>query len=312
MSIASRVSDLAAAIRDKINSMMPRLLPIGGSSGQVLVKSSATNFDVDWIDAPNGGQGWSPVLATGTGTSQDIVLPETGLTPGDVLVFVKGIFQHSGYTIAGNILTTTQPAGFEIMIVRYGVGEKGENGIAEVQIEDIIGLPEAFAEKANIVHTHAVDDVTGLREELDTISAALVNVSDPSAFKWITPTVSQTWLINHNLGRFPNVLTVDDAGHQFFGSVVYNDLNNITVSFAYPVTGTAYLSGTLVAGAQSFQWNSPSASTTWDIIHNLGRYPTVTITDSNGVQFFGAVTYVDINRLTVDFAYAISGTAYLT
>ena len=49
MSLASQVSALAGAIRDKINLMMPRLLPSGGTAGQVLSKASATDYATAWV-----------------------------------------------------------------------------------------------------------------------------------------------------------------------------------------------------------------------------------------------------------------------
>lgn len=55
MSLASRISDLAGAVRDKINLMMPRLLPAGGSSGQVLAKTSATDYATSWQTVSGGG-----------------------------------------------------------------------------------------------------------------------------------------------------------------------------------------------------------------------------------------------------------------
>lgn len=48
MSLASRVTDLAVTIRDKINLMVPRLMPAGGSTGQALVKTSGSNYAAGW------------------------------------------------------------------------------------------------------------------------------------------------------------------------------------------------------------------------------------------------------------------------
>lgn len=45
---AARVIDLVVAIRTKINSMMPRLLPTGGSIGQVLFKSGSADGAAAW------------------------------------------------------------------------------------------------------------------------------------------------------------------------------------------------------------------------------------------------------------------------
>jgi hypothetical protein len=52
---------------------------------------------------------------------------------------------------------------------------------------------------------------------------------------------SQVWSINHNLGKYPSVAVTDSAGNQGFGSVRYIDANSLTVSFAAPFAGVAYL-----------------------------------------------------------------------
>lgn len=57
--LATRISDLTAAIRTKINAMMPRLLPQGGTAGQVLAKVNATDYNVGWV-AQSGGGGVDP------------------------------------------------------------------------------------------------------------------------------------------------------------------------------------------------------------------------------------------------------------
>lgn len=46
--MAARVTALAAAIRDKINLMVPRLVPAGGATGQVLRKAGAADYALSW------------------------------------------------------------------------------------------------------------------------------------------------------------------------------------------------------------------------------------------------------------------------
>lgn len=46
--LAARVTALAGAVRDKLNTMTPRLLPSGGSTGQILAKSSGTDYATAW------------------------------------------------------------------------------------------------------------------------------------------------------------------------------------------------------------------------------------------------------------------------
>lgn len=50
---------------------------------------------------------------------------------------------------------------------------------------------------------------------------------------------------------------------------------------------------------------------TWTIVHNLGKYPSVTVIDSANEVVFGDVAYVDSNTITLTFAGGFSGTCYL-
>lgn len=52
---------------------------------------------------------------------------------------------------------------------------------------------------------------------------------------------SDTWVINHNLNKFPSVTLVDSAGTQFQGRVEYTDENNCIVYMNGATKGKAYL-----------------------------------------------------------------------
>lgn len=58
-------------------------------------------------------------------------------------------------------------------------------------------------------------------------------------------------------------------------------------------------------------FNQTSASTTWNITHNLARRPSVTVVDSAGTVVLGEVTYNSDNALTIQFSSGFSGQAYL-
>ena len=49
----------------------------------------------------------------------------------------------------------------------------------------------------------------------------------------------------------------------------------------------------------------------WEINHNLGKFPSVSIVDSAGTVVIGDVSHTDINNLTISFASGFAGTAYL-
>ena len=58
--LVARINDLATVVRDKINLMVPRLIPSGGTTGQVLGKTSATDYAVSW-QTSSGGAGSNTV-----------------------------------------------------------------------------------------------------------------------------------------------------------------------------------------------------------------------------------------------------------
>jgi hypothetical protein len=64
------------------------------------------------------------------------------------------------------------------------------------------------------------------------------------------------------------------------------------------------------SGDLNYVHNQSQAATTWDVVHNLGKYPTVDIVDSAGTVWLAAVEHVDINTLTVRLEYSMSGKAF--
>lgn len=62
----------------------------------------------------------------------------------------------------------------------------------------------------------------------------------------------------------------------------------------------------------SYEHTQGSASTSWAITHNLGFKPNVTVVDSAGNIVEGEISYTNSNTLTVSFASAFSGKAYIS
>ena len=54
-------------------------------------------------------------------------------------------------------------------------------------------------------------------------------------------TASDTWVVEHNLSRYPSVVVVDSAGTQFIVQVEYNSKDKITIYMNGSTTGKAYL-----------------------------------------------------------------------
>ena len=83
----------------------------------------------------------------------------------------------------------------------------------------------------------------------------LTDSSTPTGLKWGTistsspgttyihtqSTLAAVWVITHNLGQYPSVTVVDTGGTIILPDVHYDSAIQITVTFAAPTSGKAYL-----------------------------------------------------------------------
>ncbi|MGW0682879.1 hypothetical protein ACWD2L_05895 [Streptomyces sp. NPDC002754] len=63
-----------------------------------------------------------------------------------------------------------------------------------------------------------------------------------AAYEFSQGVPSATWVINHNLGRKVNVSLFDATGALVISDVEHGSLNQATVTWSSPVTGSAYIS----------------------------------------------------------------------
>lgn len=61
----------------------------------------------------------------------------------------------------------------------------------------------------------------------------------------------------------------------------------------------------------TFVYSTPVPMASWEIQHNLNKYPSVTLTDWHGRMILGEVCYVDKNNVVVHLSEPICGRAYL-
>jgi hypothetical protein len=52
---------------------------------------------------------------------------------------------------------------------------------------------------------------------------------------------ASAWIIDHNLQKYPQVTLIDDQGFEFEADISFNNLNQVTVMFAEPMSGKAVL-----------------------------------------------------------------------
>jgi hypothetical protein len=64
-------------------------------------------------------------------------------------------------------------------------------------------------------------------------------------------------------------------------------------------------------GDKHFTFAQEVLSATWNITHNLDKYPSVSITNLFGQEVFAEVDYINKNELVIKFADALVGAAYM-
>lgn len=88
---------------------------------------------------------------------------------------------------------------------------------------------------------HITDDTTGTTgTEPAPLPPVLPSPYPPFVYSQVVP--AAVWFITHNLSRTPNVVVTDTAGNVVDGSIFYNSLQTLTLSFASAFAGTASLS----------------------------------------------------------------------
>ena len=75
--------------------------------------------------------------------------------------------------------------------------------------------------------------------------------------------------------------------------------------------GNDYIGGLKASDglALSYEHVQSEASAEWIIVHTLGKYPSVSIIDSDGYETHAGVSYTTKNSLIIHFAEATTGTA---
>jgi len=124
-----------------------------------------------------------------------------------------------------------------------------------------------------------------------------------------------TWSFNHGIGdKYPNFQVFDSNDNVLIPSNIQAvDINNATITFAYPATGkvTATLGGGVAINSGTVI-TIPSSSATWSLNHFLGEpYPLVTLWESGSNQILQPDTITSLNSgsILVTFTSPVKGWA---
>jgi hypothetical protein len=118
----------------------------------------------------------------------------------------------------------------------YGVSNPNDYYDYEVtRIEDHSELANAYL--VTLVPIEGNSSSTFTNEEYYSIVAE----SGDKSYEHIQSNSSATWVITHNLGKYPAVAVQDSAGSDVFGEVEYNSIYQLTITFSGAFSGSAYL-----------------------------------------------------------------------
>lgn len=92
--------------------------------------------------------------------------------------------------------------------------------------------------KENEVRETVRDTQTATNDKLVTEKAVALAVD---SYVHDQAVASSTWVVTHNLYRYPSVTVVDSAGTQYIAQVEYNSKNQLTIYMNGSTTGKAYL-----------------------------------------------------------------------
>jgi len=102
--------------------------------------------------------------------------------------------------------------------------------VQEIAGEDILVLTDAS--NSNATKTTNIDDLVSYFAENAEFAGTFI-------YEQVTP--ASTWVITHNLDKYPSVTIIDNYNRQFEGHVEYKDNNTIIVTLSAPTKGKAYL-----------------------------------------------------------------------
>ena len=150
---------------------------------------------------------------------------------------------------------------------------------------------------------------------ITTIQLSIIDKADQNVVKFIEYLVGNNVLIGeqNNISTFGH-FTIDSytatAGSANLYTLNLTNIGgngNITDKLLYDFAVFTLSS----QGAPTFQFTQGAPATTWNIQHNLGKFPSITVIDSGNTVVNGEYTYTDNNNVVLSFSAAFAGKAYL-
>ena len=120
--------------------------------------------------------------------------------------------------------------------------ELGANEVNSIDTSDttFIDMTPTTPTSGNVEITASLS-ATGTPDNTKFLRGDNVWVEADKTFIFTQGTPSTSWVIQHNLGKFPSITVVDTADTVVVGDYNYTDDNNVTLTFSAGFAGKAYL-----------------------------------------------------------------------
>jgi hypothetical protein len=145
-----------------------------------------------------------------------------------------------------------------------------------------------------------------------TMQLSIVDVSSQDVVAFMTYLVGNNILISeqNNISTFGHY-TIDS----YTANGAFYTLNLTNIGGNGVLTNKLYYDFAVFSlssqGAPTFVFTQGVPATVWNIQHNLGKFPSVSVINNNNIVINGEVTYIDNNNVQLNFSAGFSGKAYL-
>lgn len=177
----------------------------------------------------------SPVVTTNSGGGVQGIQGVQGRTGVQGPRGIQGAQGLQGTTGAG-VQGATGTQGAQGLQGPIGSGTQGVQGIQGIQGSNGGGV--TLEQLQNAISGAALTSTDDLTEG----TTNLYYTPSRVAYSHTQAVVSDSWVINHNLGFRPNITVQDSAGTTYEGEITHTNANSLTVSFSAAFSGKAYLS----------------------------------------------------------------------
>ena len=207
----------------------------------------------------------------------------------------------------GTEASNRQTKQFTAAAVAKYLNIKGKISISAQMIFKLVGVAvPAAGEFVGPADGSAISSVT-------TMDLSITDVSGANTVEFLTYLVGNNILISeqndiNNFGHF----TIDSYAQKTPGvyTLTVTSLKgngNFDVDKFYDFAVFTLSS----QGAPTFVFSQNTPSTTWEITHNLGKFPSITVIDTGNTVVNGEYNYTSNIKVTLNFSAAFAGKAYL-